>query len=135
MIEIFISPENLGLVWNADGMIYKLILFSSYSCSYFIVMILDWLMLRQNYRIVGNLIGSLSKYPRQNSFNGLPLCLQPEEVSLLKEKNLAKLVSCPLLSSRPPDSLFDAFEKEEKVFNEAQVFHFFEKYFCLYISL
>ena len=73
---------------------------------------------------MGNLIGSLPKYPRQNLFNGLPLCLQPEEVSLLKENGFAKLVGCPSLSVQPADSLLGAFEKEENVFNETQVLYF-----------
>lgn len=91
---------------------------------FILLLLVDWLKLRQNYRIVGNLIGSLPKYPRQNLFNGLPLCLQPEEVSLLKENGFAKLVGCSSLSVQPSDSLLNAFEKEENVFNEAQVLYF-----------
>ncbi|XP_033727820.1 tRNA-splicing endonuclease subunit Sen34-like isoform X2 [Pecten maximus] len=43
-------------------------------------------------RIVGNRIGCLPRYPRQNNFLGLPLYLMPEEVSLLLNKGVAVLV-------------------------------------------
>lgn len=77
--------------------------------------------IRQDFRIVGDFIGSLPKYPRQNTFKGLPLCLLPEEVTLLKEKCLAKLVHCPSLSVRPSAKLKDEFEKQEIIFQDSQV--------------
>ncbi|KAL8698999.1 MAG: hypothetical protein Q9224_001605 [Gallowayella concinna] len=45
--------------------------------------------LRRNHNILGVFIGSLPQSPQQNVFLGLPLELQPEEVTLLVEKGLA----------------------------------------------
>lgn len=39
--------------------------------------------LRCEYRIVGALSGTLSQFPLQNTFYGLPLMLIPEEVELI----------------------------------------------------
>ncbi|KAL8812260.1 MAG: hypothetical protein Q9223_001195 [Gallowayella weberi] len=48
--------------------------------------------LRRNHNILGVFIGSLPQSPQQNVFLGLPLELQPEEVTLLVEKDLAYIV-------------------------------------------
>ncbi|KAL8871490.1 MAG: hypothetical protein Q9174_002690, partial [Haloplaca sp. 1 TL-2023] len=48
--------------------------------------------LRRAHNILGVLIGSLPQSPQQNVFLGLPLELQPEEVKLLIEKDLAFVV-------------------------------------------
>lgn len=61
----------------------------------------DWLKLREEYRIVGNLVGCLVGLPRQQTFKGLPVALLKEEVSLLLEKNLANIVSDSVLSGFP----------------------------------
>ncbi len=53
---------------------------------------LDIKTLREDYRIVGNLIGGLAKAPRQVSLNGVPLALIPEEINVLVEIKVAKLV-------------------------------------------
>ncbi|KAL8996837.1 MAG: hypothetical protein Q9169_003739 [Polycauliona sp. 2 TL-2023] len=45
--------------------------------------------LRRTHDILGVFIGSLPQSPQQNVFLGLPLELQPEEVTLLVEKGLA----------------------------------------------
>ncbi|KAI4232657.1 MAG: hypothetical protein L6R40_007329 [Gallowayella cf. fulva] len=45
--------------------------------------------LRRNHNILGVFIGSLPQSPQQNVFLGLPLELQPEEATLLVEKDLA----------------------------------------------
>ena len=48
----------------------------------------DALKLRRNHRIVGSFVGLTPK-----SFDiGLPLVLMPEEIQLLREKNLVSLV-------------------------------------------
>ena len=52
-------------------------------CFYFVS---DAKILREDYRIVGTLVGSLPRAPRQNTHLGLPLQLLPEETSLLLEK-------------------------------------------------
>ncbi|KAL9596751.1 MAG: hypothetical protein Q9219_005576 [cf. Caloplaca sp. 3 TL-2023] len=49
--------------------------------------------LRRAHNILGVLIGSLPQSPQQNVFLGLPLELQPEEVTLLVEKRLAFVVN------------------------------------------
>ena len=49
------------------------------------------MFLRQHYRIVGNLIGTLAKAPKQTLLSGLPLLLSPEECRLLVSKNAISL--------------------------------------------
>ncbi|KAL8694849.1 MAG: hypothetical protein Q9218_000609 [Villophora microphyllina] len=48
--------------------------------------------LRRTHNILGVLIGSLPQSPQQNVFLGLPLELQPEEVRLLVDQELAFIV-------------------------------------------
>ncbi|XP_021374918.1 tRNA-splicing endonuclease subunit Sen34-like [Mizuhopecten yessoensis] len=67
-IKLFVCSDNV-LVWNAE----------------------DVSFLRDEMRVVGNQIGCLPRFPRQNSFLGLPLLLMPEEVSLLLNKGVADL--------------------------------------------
>ncbi|PVU97943.1 hypothetical protein BB561_000200 [Smittium simulii] len=50
-------------------------------------------ILREQYRIVGGLVGSLPMQPMQNSFLGLPLMLLPEELAVLLEIDAIVLVS------------------------------------------
>ena len=88
MIDLILSRNNV-FIWSAD----------------------DWLKLRRDYRIVGELIGCLPKKPRQDILSGLPLLLQPEEVSLLLEKNYVRLVRYPCLQEPPSDSLKQIFEE------------------------
>ncbi|XP_060556983.1 tRNA-splicing endonuclease subunit Sen34-like [Ruditapes philippinarum] len=49
--------------------------------------------LRENYKIVGTLIGCLPRAPRQNAQLGLPLQLMPEEVRLLIDIGVAEVVT------------------------------------------
>jgi tRNA-splicing endonuclease subunit Sen34 len=49
------------------------------------------LTLRQDHRIVGSLIGTLSQAPRQVQQSGLPLLLMPEEIDLLLQQNVISL--------------------------------------------
>ncbi|EFN82686.1 hypothetical protein EAI_02039, partial [Harpegnathos saltator] len=72
--------------------------FIQYSSFFFIV---DWLKLRRDHRILGELIGSFPKLSRQEVFLGLPLLLLPEEVTLLIEKNIACLIQCCSLEKPP----------------------------------
>jgi tRNA-splicing endonuclease subunit Sen34 len=58
----------------------------------------DWQKLREEHRIVGALIGCLAHLPRQDSFLGLPMVLLPEEVTLLLEQKVVRLVSYSLPS-------------------------------------
>ncbi|KAF8949532.1 hypothetical protein BGZ47_000073 [Haplosporangium gracile] len=48
--------------------------------------------LRQDHRIAGSLAGSLPRSPMQNIFQGLPLRLLPEEISVLLHHNIIDLV-------------------------------------------
>lgn len=98
IIELGLSKNNV-FVWNAD----------------------DWLTLRKNHRIIGELVGCLPKHPRQEILSGLPLLLLPEEVSLLLEKGIARLVKYSQLQQPPKKSLKDAFEEyRNKLFIEQE---------------
>ncbi|XP_076302820.1 tRNA splicing endonuclease subunit 34 [Lasioglossum baleicum] len=88
MIDL-ISSRNNVFVWSAE----------------------DWLKLRKDYRIIGELIGCLPKKPRQDILLGLPLLLQPEEVSLLLEKNIARLIQYSCFQKQPSETLKQAFEE------------------------
>lgn len=50
--------------------------------------------IREEFRIVGTLIGCLPRAPRQNVHLGLPLQLMKEEVTLLLEKGFNLLIPC-----------------------------------------
>lgn len=78
-------------------------------------MFLDWLKLRKDYRIIGEFIGCLPKKPRQDIFLGLPLLLQPEEVSLLLEKKIARLIQYSCFQKAPSDSLKQIFEEYRNI--------------------
>ncbi|XP_076390022.1 tRNA splicing endonuclease subunit 34 [Megachile rotundata] len=98
MIDLIYSRNNV-FIWNAE----------------------DWLKLRKNHRIIGELIGCLPKKPRQEVFSGLPLLLQSEEVSLLLEKNIARLIQYTCFQNPPSDSLKQAFEEyRNKLFIEQE---------------
>lgn len=56
-----------------------------------VLFISECMFIRQNYRIVGNYVGSLSKAPRQVQMHGLPLMLSHEECQLLVSKNAVSL--------------------------------------------
>lgn len=56
-------------------------------CSTYLV-VPDVVWLRREWRVVGSLVGALPLHPRQNSQLGLPLILQPEEATLLREKGI-----------------------------------------------
>lgn len=77
--------------------------------------------LRSEYRIVGELIGCLPKKSRQDILHGLPLMLQPEEVTLLLNKNVVRLVSYSCLQQKPSESLKKAVDEyRTKLFHEQE---------------
>ncbi|XP_015117665.1 tRNA-splicing endonuclease subunit Sen34 [Diachasma alloeum] len=79
----------------------------------------DWLTLRQDYRIIGNLVGCLPKLPRQEILLGLPLLLLPEEANFLLEKRIARLVAYSSLQQEPTEALVNKLQKyREKLFRE-----------------
>ncbi|XP_069699872.1 tRNA-splicing endonuclease subunit Sen34 [Periplaneta americana] len=81
----------------------------------------DWLKIREDHRIVGALIGCLPHLPRQDSFLGLPLVLLPEEVTLLLERKVARLVSCSFLTKAPTNEIKQKFEEHRKKMYKEQV--------------
>ncbi|XP_012541341.1 tRNA-splicing endonuclease subunit Sen34 [Monomorium pharaonis] len=92
-----ISLRNNAFIWNAD----------------------DWLRLRRNHRIIGELVGTFPKSTRQDIFLGLPLLLLSEEVTLLLEKKIACLVECKSLRTLPDESLSQRFQEyRDKLFLE-----------------
>ncbi|XP_020295203.1 tRNA-splicing endonuclease subunit Sen34 [Pseudomyrmex gracilis] len=103
-IIYLISSKNNVFIWNAD----------------------DWLRLRRDHRIIGGLIGSFAKATRQDAFSGLPLLLSPDEVTILIEKGIARLVECTSLEELPSESLKkklqdyrdQLFEDQEKCLRE-----------------
>ena len=65
----------------------------------------DALKIRSKYRIVGSLIGSLPRRPKQNHCFSLPLLLSQEEATLLLRKGLA--ITCDTPKSFPAPSKED----------------------------
>jgi len=51
----------------------------------------EYKIVRQNYRIIGSLLGSLPGYRQQDSTRGLPVLLSKEEVYVLKENEWARI--------------------------------------------
>lgn len=72
-------------------------------------------------RIVGVLVGGLPRCPHQAGMMGLPLTLMPEEVTLLKEKGFAQLVTYPEMTNKPSDAVKDTFSENRKKCYEEQV--------------
>lgn len=98
-IKLTLSNDNI-LVWNAK----------------------DWLKLRQEHRIIGDLIGCLPKLPRQSILSGLPLSLLAEEAKLLIDKGIARLVHYPRMEQKPSEDIEKLFlEFREKLFLEQEV--------------
>lgn len=67
----------------------------------------DWAFMRRN-RFIGNFVGNLAALPRQDSHDGLPLALLPEEATLMVEKELAKFTEVPSLLTKPNDAIREA---------------------------
>ena len=51
----------------------------------------EYKIVRQNYRIIGSLLGSLPGYRQQDSTRGLPVLLSKEEVYVMKENEWARI--------------------------------------------
>lgn len=81
----------------------------------------DWQKLREEHRIVGALIGCLAHLPRQDSFLGLPMVLLPEEVTLLLEQKVARLVSYSSLRCAPSSDVRQKFQEYRKTMYKQQV--------------
>lgn len=98
MIDLFMSNGNV-LVWNAD----------------------DWLTLRKEYRILGQMVGCLAKNHHQEKLHGLPFVLLPEEVTLLLEKKIVRLIKYKNLDKRPTTQLIEQHNlHQDKLFNELE---------------
>ena len=61
----------------------------------------DAMTLRKEYRIIGCFVG----YSPRSLEIGLPLMLMKEEVQLLKEKGIVKLVDCDIFLKDPSENL------------------------------
>lgn len=80
-------------------------------------------IVRKEHRIVGSLIGSLPSKPNQNLQLGLPLKLMKEEVCLLVDKGLAKIIRYGIKHVTAEDinnyeSVLLELETEQKILTE-----------------
>lgn len=104
MIKIYVQ-NGTPYVWNAE----------------------DWFKLRQEHRIVGNLIGCLANFPRQDNFLGLPLQLLPEEMTLLIEKGIATPVTYACLLEAPSEKVKECYKKYSETNKMEQLQHYEEE--------
>lgn len=104
MIQLNVSNGNV-FVWNAK----------------------DWLELRENHRIIGNLVGCLASIPRQESFQGLPLTLLPEEAALLIENRLAKIVTYKDVTPDIAKSVKEKYEEYQDRIKQEQISYYEEE--------
>ena len=74
----------------------------------------DVIKIRSQYRIVGSLIGSLPRKPRQNNAFSLPLLLSREETTLLLDKGFARIFHMPRNLPKPSDELVEKFNELRK---------------------
>lgn len=86
--------------------------------------ITDWLKLREEHRIVGQLIGVLSSLPNQDAFHGLPMSLLPEETTLLLEQNIISLKTFPSLCRCPGEGVLKSFRRHRRKTYTEQVLSF-----------
>ncbi|XP_053606919.1 tRNA-splicing endonuclease subunit Sen34 isoform X2 [Plodia interpunctella] len=73
-------------------------------------MVCDWHLLRTKHRICGTLIGSITSYPRQNDFLGLPMALMSEEAALLVDIGTCKLYAIENIVYKPSDKQKEDFK-------------------------
>ncbi|XP_059473283.1 tRNA-splicing endonuclease subunit Sen34 [Neocloeon triangulifer] len=81
----------------------------------------DWLTLRRDHRICGQLTGILAGVSHQTKHNGLPLALLPEETRLLLQEKIARLVDYEALRQKPSGDLKAKFEEYQKHCYQEQV--------------
>ncbi|XP_046398984.1 tRNA-splicing endonuclease subunit Sen34 [Ischnura elegans] len=74
----------------------------------------DVFKIRQDYRIVGHLIGSVVNLSYQEKHQGLPLALMKEEVNLLVDKGFARLVQIPALQQKPSHEAVERFKEHRE---------------------
>ena len=74
----------------------------------------DVIKMRSQYRIVGSLIGSLPRKPRQNNAFSLPLLLSREETTLLLNKDFARIFYMPRNLPKPSGELVGKFNELRK---------------------
>ena len=74
----------------------------------------DVIKMRSQYRIVGSLIGSLPRKPRQNNAFSLSLLLSREETTLLLDKGFARIFYMPRNLPKPSDELVGKFNELRK---------------------
>ena len=74
----------------------------------------DVIKMRSQYRIVGSLIGSLPRKPRQNNAFSLPLLLSREETTLLLDKGFARIFYMPRNLPKPSGELVGKFNELRK---------------------
>ena len=84
----------------------------------------DVIKMRSQYRIVGSLIGSLPRKPRQNNAFSLPLLLSREETTLLLDKGFARIFYMPKNLPKPSSELVGKFNelREESVIKQNEQF-------------
>ena len=84
----------------------------------------DVIKMRSQYRIVGSLIGSLPRKPRQNNAFSLPLLLSREETTLLLDKGFARIFYMPRNLPKPSDELVGKFNelRNESVIKQNEQF-------------
>ena len=68
-------------------------------------------IIRSKHRIVGSLIGSLPRKPRQNNVFSLPLLLSREEATLLLEKGFAQIFEMPKTIPLPCNEEVERFKE------------------------
>lgn len=74
----------------------------------------DVIKIRSQYRVVGSLIGSLPRKPRQNNAFSLPLLLSRDETTLLLDKGFARIFYMPRNLPKLSDELVRKFNELRK---------------------
>ncbi|XP_068683959.1 tRNA-splicing endonuclease subunit Sen34-like [Montipora foliosa] len=85
--------------------------------------------LRSKHRIVGSLIGSLPRKPRQNNVFSLPLLLSREEATLLLDKGFAQIYDMPKTLPTPCNEEVERFNelRQGSILKQIEVFQMMQK--------
>ncbi|XP_023331935.1 tRNA-splicing endonuclease subunit Sen34 isoform X2 [Eurytemora carolleeae] len=94
------------------------------NCQGYVWSVQDVLRLRRDHRILGSLVGCGAKHPREEQ--GLPLLLSPQEIQVLKEENVVRLVQLPELRE-PPTAERKSSSHEYLESSYQQQIHIFKK--------